>query len=234
MSDSAPPPEWLEAANRLATVAAQLSSVAHEANNLLQIASGSAEMLEMMPDDPAAVVRRAAVIREHAQRAAGLLAAVLEFSRDESMSVESVDMGPLVDRAIEMRKYVLNKRSISVHVDHVAAAPSARANRRRTLQILLNVLMNAERALADTADPALTIRVAPEGDDVAVVVQDNGAGVEPSPPAWTGDASPHETPRLGIGLRVADWLAAEQRGRLVVGRGDRGTIVTLRLPAVRA
>ena len=40
-----PPDEWIEAANCLATVAQQLSSVVHEANNMLQVIAGSAEMI---------------------------------------------------------------------------------------------------------------------------------------------------------------------------------------------
>jgi signal transduction histidine kinase len=229
-----PPPDWLETVNRLATVAAQLATAAHEANNLLQVASGSAEMLEMMPDDPAAVVRRAGIIREHAQRAAALLSAVLEFSRDESVDMEPVDLGRLVDRALALRKYVLGKRGISVTVERDADAPSASANPRRALQVLLNLMMNAERAVETIARPAIAITVKKaDGDGVALAVTDNGAGgARPGQgDRFQAESSGRDTPRLGIGLRVAEWLAAAQDGRLTIAESDRGTTVTLWLRA---
>jgi signal transduction histidine kinase len=233
MADRLLPPDWLETVNRLATVAAQLATAAHEANNLLQVASGSAEMLEMMPDDPATVVRRAGVIRDHAQRAAALLSAVLEFSRDESVDMEPVDLDPLVDRALALRKYVLGKRGIAVTVERADAAPRASANRRRTLQLLLNLMMNAERAVETMAKPAITIAIRSEGGGVALAVTDNGAGGARPAPAdrLQAESSGRDTPRLGVGLRVAEWLAAVQDGRLTIAESDRGTTVTLWLRA---
>jgi C4-dicarboxylate-specific signal transduction histidine kinase len=228
-----PPPDWLETVNRLATVAAQLASAAHEANNLLQVASGSAEMIEMMPDDPATVVRRAGIIRDHAQRAAELLAAVLDFSRDESVDMERIDLGRLVDRALALRKYVLGKRGIAVKVSRDERTPTALANKRRTLQILLNLLMNAERAVLSAPGPAITIGVRPDGDGVALSVTDNGRGGAHAIDAdeFHVEPSGRDTPRLGLGLRVSEWLAAAQDGRLTIAEGEGGTTVTLWLRA---
>jgi len=230
----APPADWLEEVNRLATVAAQLSTVAHETNNLLQIITGSAHMLEMAPGDAAATLRRAEVIREHAEKAAALLAGILDFARDESRSVAAIDLAALVDRVLRLRKYALAKRGVAVRVDCEHPLPQALANPRRTLQILLNVIMNAERAMHESPHPELTIRVRRDGETLAVSVRDNGPGFVRRPAAdrFTVVLEPRDVPRLGLGLHVAEWLATMQEGRLEVVSSAQGTTATLRLAAI--
>ncbi len=73
MTDQSPSEAWVEAANCLATVAHQLSSAIHEANNLLQVIAGSAEMIQCTPGLSAEVVKRTETISEHAHRVSLLL-----------------------------------------------------------------------------------------------------------------------------------------------------------------
>jgi signal transduction histidine kinase len=235
---SLPPPEWLEVANRLATIAGQLSTVVHEANNLLLAASGNAEMLELAPADQDATLRRARVIQEQAQRASALLATVLDFSRDDSIAAERLDLVRLAERAVELRKYALTRQRIAVRFEGEDGLGAAMANRRRTLQIALNLLTNAERAIASRPGATITIRLHREGACVAMTVEDNGGGITPQPddaPLRAPESEPRTVPRLGIGLRVAAWLALAQHGTLRIATADHGgAAVTLVLPAADA
>ena len=52
MSDPEPPVDWLVAASRLALIATQLANVIHEANNILQIIVGNAELIAMSDARP--------------------------------------------------------------------------------------------------------------------------------------------------------------------------------------
>jgi len=227
-----PPPAWLETVNRQATVAAQLSSVAHEVNNLLQIVAGSAELLEMSPADPEVTIRRARTIRDHVQRASALLAGVLEFSRDESTAAAACDVGAVVARALDLRKYVMTRQRIAVRTEPIDGAVAAIANPRRTLQIVLNLLINAEYALRSrTVDAAIVIRIARGEGCARVTVEDNaGGGVTLDAPLESVPVA-RSVPRLGIGLRVSRWLALEQGGALDVDERAGVTAVTLTLPA---
>lgn len=231
MPDAGPPPEWLEAANRLATVARQLTTVVHETNNLLQIVSGNAEMMEASGALSERDARRAQVIAEHARRASQLLGQVMTFARDPEDGASRFDLAEAAAAATALRHYAATKARLEVVLD--APEPVwVVANRRRTLQVLLNVLMNAETALAGREDGRIRIAIAREGSRGVVTVDDNG-------PGWTDEgavftvrrAAPGAPPPLGIGLRVAAWLAGVQDGALTVKPTADGTTVVLALPA---
>ena len=231
MPEGAPPPEWLEAANRLATVARQLTTVVHETNNLLQIISGNAEMLDASGELSEKGAHRARVIAEHAQRASRLLGDVLAFARDPTTGASRFDLAELAADAVGLRHYAATKARIEVIVD--APAPVfVGADRRRTLQILLNVLMNAERALAGREDALVRVAVAREDLRAVIRVEDNGPGGATPPATFAPPPDvPGTPPPLGIGLCVAAWLAREQGGGLTIAAaGHGGTAVTLALP----
>ena len=72
MSDQIRPPNGSRQPTSLATVAHQPSSAMHEANNLLQVTAGSAEMIQSsvgLPDD----AETGRIIAEHAHRVSSLL-----------------------------------------------------------------------------------------------------------------------------------------------------------------
>ena len=225
--------EWLEAANRLETVAHQLASAAHEVNNMLQVVSGSAEMLRMAPDVSPAVLRRADAIGGQAQRAAALLTDVLGFSRDTS-SRTILDLRELVARAVSMRRYAIGRARIEERMDLCTEDATVRANPRRLLQLVLNLILRAERALDATPEAILSVTVTVAAGEAVVQVDDNAASL----PEDASDVSlqcpieePNRPPSLGIGVPVASWLATEEGGRLVVApRSGGGTSARLAMP----
>jgi C4-dicarboxylate-specific signal transduction histidine kinase len=79
-----------------------------------------------------------------------------------------------------------------------------RGSSRRLLQIVLNLIVNAEQALAGTPAPRLRVAVARAGDRAELTVEDNGLSA--------GDK--RDPYGLGIGLDVSKWLAEQQRGSL--------------------
>jgi C4-dicarboxylate-specific signal transduction histidine kinase len=233
--DRASNPEWLEAANRLSTIAQQIATAAHEANNLLQVITGNAEMLELGRDTQEQVIRRAQIIGEHASRTSELLSTVLELSREGSLQVEAVDLRRMIERALKVRKYALARAGITASSECGDRQVYALANRRQTMQILLNLVMNAERALAGRERARLFVRALRDGNEIVLSVQDNGPGIReggPQQPAVMTGTEPAAATRLGIGLRVANWLALAQSGTLMVTAAESGgTVATLRLPA---
>jgi two-component system C4-dicarboxylate transport sensor histidine kinase DctB len=105
------------------------------------------------------------------------------------------------------------------------------------LQVVLNLVMNAEEALATTEGATLRLVAAADGDRAVLSVQDNGAGITREalehlylwPPPSHPDAG-----ALGIGLLVSRALVAGDAGTLSVERGPLGgTVATLSLPRSR-
>ncbi|MEZ5284231.1 MAG: HAMP domain-containing sensor histidine kinase [Vicinamibacterales bacterium] len=227
----APPPAWLERANRLSLLARLVSSTIHDVNNALQVIGGGVELVQMKPADPEAVTR---AIGGQAERANRLLQDLSRFTRDTGGPPEPINVLELAEQALAMRHFALTRLRATRGVS--GEPVTVRAVRRDVLQVVLNLLVNAELALPGTTGPALRIGVSAGDGVVRVSVEDNGPGIPesdrdtvfcPRTPAAEGAVD-----RLGIGLAVSRALARRQGGELAYAPVDpAGARFTLTLPA---
>jgi C4-dicarboxylate-specific signal transduction histidine kinase len=103
----------------------------------------------------------------------------------------------------------------------------------RLLQIVLNLLLNAEAAVRDVAKPEIALAVARRDGHVQLLVRDSGPGFDAGvrdrlfEPFVT--SAPAE--RAGLGLYVSRAMAGQVGGTLSIAEGSDGTNVTLGLPA---
>jgi C4-dicarboxylate-specific signal transduction histidine kinase len=124
-----------------------------------------------------------------------------------------------------------------VTVERVGSLPPvASINRGRILQVFLNVLLNAEAAVAGRPDATVHVRAERSGQDCTVVFTDNGPGMSASGRArLSGAAAVHEfgADLSGIGLWVSARIAEQHGGRLEVADAPAaGASLRLSLPAV--
>jgi C4-dicarboxylate-specific signal transduction histidine kinase len=233
MTDRAPDEAWLEAANCLATVTHQLSSAAHEANNLLQVIAGSAEMIQMSPAAPDKVLQRAATIAEHAHRVSTLLGSVRELSKfAPGVPGDHTDLVTLVQSALDVRRHALTRGRVAVSMAHDTPRPSAMVSWRPAMQLLLNLLLNAEEAVRGQDGAAIDVQVRRNDHEIILTIADNGPGIAEPPYAPFGLRPRADgPPQLGIGLAVARRLAADAGGSLELRRAREGTVAQVRLPA---
>lgn len=227
----------LEEVNRLSVVARVVSNVAHDVNNVLQVISGSAELLALRQEPGPAAQRRIAMISTQTGRAAAMLDRLVAYARVDAADRQVQDLAALVDTALALRDFSLHRARIAVTI-HRAVPPPCRAvvARARILQVFLNVLLNAERALESQTERTMQISMTRSGSDWTLSFADNGPGTSAEQRARVSDAA---VPRLGpglagIGLWVSARIAAEHGGRLEIapapGPGT-GTVVTLILPS---
>ncbi len=226
-----PPIEWLEQVNRQALATRLLAATVHDVNNTLQVVSGAAEVLAMDPTRDA-VARRTAAIVGHARQATVALQALTAFARSAGDPVGRTRLKATAERAVGLRLYALRKARIAVSVegDDVECG----AGDGRVLQILLNLVVNAEGALAGRSGASLAVTVSAEAGTASVSVEDNGPGLDddhaasafrwPPVPSVLGGG-------LGIGLFVSQWLAARDGGALTHAPAPGGgAIFRLSLP----
>jgi two-component system, NtrC family, sensor kinase len=238
MNDQDFTPEWLARANRLATVAAVLSTTVHETNNALQIISGSAEMLGGATASDV-VARRSSTIGTQARRASALLAELSSFAKDDpgdGAAQNRVDPSQIAQRALSLRQYTLARLNILGAFEGGEPVPHVAARTRPILQIVLNLLLNAERALTGRDGGRIVVSARPCKAGVRLTVDDNGPGMPASsrdhlfelPPSRTGTVADG----LGIGLPVSKWLAEREGGTLALADSALGgCAVSLWLPA---
>lgn len=232
---SGPPPlAWLAAVNRQSLAVRLLATTVHDVNNILQVMSGAAEVLALDPT-PAAVAKRTTSIVGQSAAATAVLHNLITFVRAESPAQDGARPLALAQQALAFRQHAVRKLRLTAAAegDDVECAMA----RHRLQQVLLNLVVNAEQALAGR--PHGTLRLTVEGGDdvVRIVVADNGPGLPPArvAAAFAWPPTPGETPgALGLGLQVSRGLVAEAAGTFAIeAPPDGGTAVIVTLPRLR-
>jgi signal transduction histidine kinase len=227
------PDDALIGLNRLATVARLLSGAAHEVNNALQIISGTIEVLRARSDTPPAVLDVLARLDTQHERAAAALGQVLAFARAARADGGPVNLREMAEESLRLRAFSIRRAGLTSRLD---ASPSAlfvvTGDRADLQQALLNVVMNAEHALAGTAGE-IVVRLSSEDGAVVVRVIDEGPGVSIEPPdhafhPFVTTHDPFEWP--GLGLWAAQRLVERHGGTLTLEAAARGAAFAMRLP----
>jgi C4-dicarboxylate-specific signal transduction histidine kinase len=222
--------------NRMTPVGQVLPNVAHELNNALQVVSGLVEMLGVRGDLPHDVSDKIARIGGQAGRATGMLRELVAFARRDDAGVRPIDVLKVVEAALSMRRYHLARARITVVVEgDPAVSPLTRGDAHALQQVLLNLLINAEQSMAGREGGAIRIALRGAGQDLELVVDDNGPGVAPE--VRQKIAEPFFTTKeraAGLGLTVAAALLDQAGGHLQIEHhAGGGTRAVMRLPGPR-
>jgi two-component system C4-dicarboxylate transport sensor histidine kinase DctB len=221
--------------NRMTTLGSVVATVVHDLNNVLQTISGSVELMQARGDLSAYANDKVARIASQASRAMAIVADLAAIARRNPSESPTTDLNAVLERALALRQRHLIGSKILVHVDAPTGQPAiVRATEQQVLQLVLNLLINAEQALKGHDNPRIDIRVVREMGCVRLAFGDNGSGIPDAWREWIFE--PFATTRpagkgAGLGLAVAAAVTAVSGGRLTVGRSELGGAeVTVELP----
>jgi signal transduction histidine kinase len=233
--------EKLVAMGRLA------AGLAHELRNPLQNAVGFvAELreragtptLHAQPDfeDFPPFLKHA---HDELRRAASIVGRLLDYVRERTPSLASVDVRQVVADAVALARTSAGRGGTRIVVVPAEAPFRVRADRVMLTQVVLNLLANALDALGDAGEVDVTLgRVTGGGGArrVAVTVRDTGHGIAPEHLAHVFD--PFFTTKevgkgVGLGLAVCQAMIEQHGGTIALtspGAGQ-GTTAVVELPA---
>ena len=201
-----------------------IAGLAHELNNSLQVVSGLVELLADHPEVPPDAAARINKIGAQADKATAAIRQVLGYTRELAVDPLEPEVSGVVDRVLALRRYNLGRAGIAVAVD-VPAGVRVRGDEKSLVQILLNLVINAEDALAGQSGRDLRIAAAVRGDRVELQVTDSGPGI----PADVREQifEPFFTTRVdgravGLGLPVARSLAFAMGGSIAMAVAEPG------------
>jgi C4-dicarboxylate-specific signal transduction histidine kinase len=216
--------------NRMTTTGMVLPSDAHEVNNSLQVIAGMVEILGLRGQLPPEASDKIQKIAVQATKAAGHLRELVAFARRDGVSPK-VELKGAVDRAVSLRRYYLTRGRVAVTIDAPADESFVvRADSQHVVQVLVNLIINAEESVARQVVRTIRIRIWRHGGASHVELADSGAGFDPAMETRLGEAflTTKSGGAAGLGLAVARRLIEADGGRLTIAASP--AIVTASWP----
>ncbi len=218
-----------------------LSRVSHELRTPLNAILGFAQLIEMEPDTPSLQRRWAASLLDSGRHLLELVNDVLDITGAQSgqMRVDAtpVDVAQVLGEAWAMVRADADARQLRfAGVPPLGGPLQVIADRRRMLQVLVNLLNNAVKYNRPGGPVTLDIQRA-EGR-VSIAVGDGGAGISTEglarlfTPFDRLGVQHGSVPGTGLGLALSRQLAEAMGGSIdVASEPGVGSVFTLRLPA---
>ena len=242
--------ELLVQKEKMAAVGQLVSGVAHELNNPLQGVLGYAEFL--LAGRPASGdTEELRAIRDNANRAAGIVRNLMTFASPSASARSWHEMNRVVRDAVAIREPHLQTAGINHRVDGADRLPLVYIDRARLENVLVNLIQNAEAAIAARraghAPNALVPNRAPGEivittrwwggpDRILVEVADNGSGLKDEDLSRVFD--PFFTTRevgqgTGLGLSICYGIVREHGGKMAARNAALGgAVFTVELPVM--
>ncbi|MEO8540312.1 MAG: GAF domain-containing protein [bacterium] len=225
--------EQLEHASRLAALGELVGGVAHELNNPLTAILGFAEVMSLSPD-AAPLAEDLAVIQKEALRARNIVRDLLFIVRPGTSERSLIPMVDLIGHIERLRRTSWAQQGIAWEID-IQEPCRVWGNEHQLTQVMLNLVTNAEHALAESPNKQIIIRAATRGGRTEISVTDTGAGMDEATrgrvfePFFTTKQG-HGT---GLGLPLSYSIIQSHSGEIsIVSKVDEGTTFSISLPAV--
>jgi signal transduction histidine kinase len=226
--------EQLLQAQRLSSVGALASSVAHEFNNILTTIINYAKLGLRAGNEEAARTQALEKILNGGLRAATVVSSMLGFARNSSTQRQMTDLVALVEEVLVLTEKDLSKHHVQVEKKFTERlqAPVVPG---QIEQILLNLILNARQAMPRGGRLRLEVRENPQTHMAEIRVSDTGVGIPPEqlrlifePFFTTKEPDEHGHGGTGLGLSVCRQIIEQHQGRIrvesVVGKGSTFTV----------
>jgi two-component system, NtrC family, sensor kinase len=232
-------------AEKLSAIGQLVAGVAHELNNPLTSVIGFAQLLESewksgdasrSTDAIGQDLRR---IAEESGRAASIVRNLLAFARRQTAARVPQDVAELVERVLSLRTYEFRLSSIELVTEFEPGLPPVIVDGGQLQQALLNLVLNAERAMRGRATRRLVVgaRMDRRAGAVELSVSDTGHGIDHA--NLTRVFDPFFTTRdvgegTGLGLSICYGIVRDHGGQIAVSsKVQVGTTFSILLPARR-
>ena len=229
---------------KLASIGELAAGIAHEINNPVAIMTEEAgwihdllEEEEFQNSENLQEFHRALEqIHTQGKRCKDITHKLLSFARKTDSSIKEVLLNDLLNEVAYLSSQRAKYSNILINTKFHKNLPPIRASETELQQVFLNLVNNALDAMEKT-DGTIDITSKTEGNDIVIVVADNGPGIANANLARIFD--PFFTTKpvgkgTGLGLSICYGIIKKMGGEIDVRSGiDKGTTFTIRLPANR-
>jgi signal transduction histidine kinase len=208
-------------------------NLAHEIRNPLNAAVLQLHLLgrhiDKLPVDDefrSALRGKAKIVGDEVGRLSRLLTEFLDLARPRGIASELVHLGELVEGVLDLEQGSASARGVVIERDPKSECVLL-GDAEKLKQVVLNLVMNSLEAMKEGG--ILRVRAFYDGDRIRLVVEDTGAGIEPSALAQVFD--PFFTTKeagTGLGLSIVRKIVEQHGGEVRIdserGVGTRATV----------
>jgi signal transduction histidine kinase len=208
------------------------AGIAHEVKNPLAGILGCAQLSVRKCEDGSVLHKNLVLIEKETKRCKEIIENLLRFARQEKAIFGSVQLNEVLDDAVAIVRHQLGLEKVELVLEPTADLPRVRGNANQLQQVLMNLMMNAQQAMA--GEPGkITVRTGRFGEEqVQIIVADNGPGISEEnqakifEPFFTTKPGGKGT---GLGLSVSFGIVKDHGGEVrlqsVPGEGTEFSIV---------
>jgi len=194
------------------------AGIAHEVNNPLAGILGHAQLAtrRLGPENPAKASLD--MIAQETRRCIDIIKNLMLFARQEMPQFQPVDANEAVGAALSIVDHQLSLHGIRIVRELGASLPQVNGDINQLQQVLVNLAINAQQAMAGQRGE-LSVRTRALGGQVLIELQDSGPGISPElqkkifEPFFTTKAAGQGT---GLGLWVSYGIVESHGGRIEV------------------
>lgn len=219
----------LRAAERFAAYGQLVAGVAHEVRHPIFALRTAAYVLAQKAGDAKGEMERPlAMLREETDRMTRLMDDLLLFAREPVLARAAVPPGDLLAAAKESFE-AAHPGALRVVIEAESALPAIDGDRDRLVQVLVNLLGNAQKHARGATRAVL--RAVRRGDGVAVSVEDDGCGIDAEKLASIFEPFVSGGGGTGLGLSIAERVVRAHGATIdVTSAPGAGTTFTIVFP----
>jgi two-component system NtrC family sensor kinase len=227
----------LTQSEKLAALGQFVAGIAHELNNPLQGVLGHVELMLHSAGPTHQFRRDLKLVFREADRAAKIVHNLLVFAGSRRITRRRLNVNHVLEKVLRLRQVACAAAAISIGKNLAPKLPRVSGDALLLHQALLNVVVNAEQAMAGAREPRqLDVRTQAVGrTSVEIRIADTGPGIpgHALPRVFEPFFTTKEVGQgTGLGLAISYGIVQEHGGRLHgANRPEGGAVFTITLPA---